>query len=165
MTNNFSTTFIFFRILNSLILFLLFIYIYRKYIKNYLANLAQKEHDSKQEQVDHVKLLQAKYLETEQGLKKQAEEIYQIHANIKLWQKKIDAKHKFDKQQQADLILKAEDRALCKAQNHALRQNILELANQLSNDQSLTNQIKDLFEDEIVQKKYLKKSLELINEH
>ena len=157
--------FIFFRVFNSLIVFLLFIYIYKKYIKNYLANLAQADHDNKQKQADNTKLLQAEYLASEQDLKKQAEEIYQIHANMQLWQKKIDAKHKIDKQQQADLILKIQDQASRKAQNHALRQNIFKLANQLSNDLSLTNQIKDLFEDEKIQKKYLKKSLELINEY
>ena len=36
---------------------------------------------------------------------------------------------------------------------------------ELSNDQIFINQINDLFEDEKIQKKYLKKSLELINEH
>jgi hypothetical protein len=165
MTNNLSSMFIFFRILNSLIVFLLFIYVYKKYIKNYLTNLAQVDHDNKQKQADNIKLLQAEYLASEQDLKKQAEEIYQIHANMQLWQKKIDAKHKIDKQQQADLILKIQDQVLRKAQNQALSQNILKLADELSNDLSLTNQIKDLFEDEKIQKKYLKKSLELINEH
>ena len=101
----------------------------------------------------------------EQDLKKQAEEIYKINANIQLWQKKIDVKHKINKQIQADLILKIQDQALHKSQNQALCQNIIKLANQLINDQNFMNQIKDLFEDEKIQKKYLKKSLELINEH
>ena len=165
MTNNFSSMFIFFRVLNSLLVFLLFIYVYKKYIKNYLINSEQADHDNKQKQSDKIKLLQADHLASEQDLKRQAEEIYQIHANMQLWQKKIDAKHKIDKQLQADLILKIQDQALHKSQNHALRKNIVKLADELSNDQIFINQINDLFEDEKIQKKYLKKSLELINEH
>jgi hypothetical protein len=109
--------------------------------------------------------LQAEHLESEQDLKNQAEEIFQIHANTKLWQKKIDAGYKIKKQLQADLILKIQDQALVKAQNQQLRQNMIKLANQLSSDQHFINQIKDLFGDEKIQKKYLKKSLEIFNEH
>ncbi len=157
--------FIFFRVLNSIIFLLIFVYIYKKYIKNYLINAAKTAHDNEQKQAEKIEQLQAEYLGTEQDLKKQAEEIYQIHTNMQLWQKKIDAKCKLSKQQQVDLTSKIQDQSLRKAQNHALCQNIVKLANQLINDQSFTAEIKDLFEDEEIQKKYLKKSLELINEH
>jgi hypothetical protein len=165
MTNNFSSTFIIFRVLNSLLVFLIFIYIYKKYLKDYLINSAQSVNDDKQKQADKIKLLQAEHLESEQDLKNQAEEIFQIHANTKLWQKKIDAGYKIKKQLQTDLILKIQDQALVKVQNQQLRQNMIKLANQLSSDQDFINQIKDLFGDEKIQKKYLKKSLELFNEH
>jgi hypothetical protein len=165
MLNSFSSTFIFFRILNSLLIFLLIFYVYKKYLKKYLINSAKADQDIKLKQKNQIKLLQEEHLISEENLKNQAEEIFQIHANMQIWQKKIDNQAKIRKRLQEDLIFKLKNQALLKAQNQAFSKNLKKISAELSNDLNFKKQISDLFLDNENQEKYLKKSLELMNEH
>jgi hypothetical protein len=164
MTNSFSSTFIFFRILNSLLIFLIIFFVYKKYLKKYLNNLFIADQDIKLRQNNQIKLLQEEHLISEENLKNQAEEIFQIHANMQIWQKKIDHQAKVRKRLQEDLILNLKNQALLKAQNRAFSKNLKKISMELSQDLNFKKQFSDLFVDKKNQEKYLKKSLELMNE-
>ena len=45
MASNYSSTFIVFRILNSLVIFLIFYFIYKKYLKKYLVDLIKQDQE------------------------------------------------------------------------------------------------------------------------
>lgn len=165
MASNYSSTFIVFRILNSLVIFLIFYFIYKKYLKKYLVDLIKQDQDLNTTEKLKIKQLEKEYLESEKNLQNQKRDAFQIHSNLQIWQKKIDSKIKEKKQQQADLILKLQYQASKKAENYAFSKSLYRFGEDLSNDLSIKNKIAKSFDDKENQEKYIKKSLELMNEH
>ena len=165
MTNNFSSTFIFFRFLNSLLILLIFFFIYKKFLKNYFLNLENSDQEKKKQQKNNLKQLQKDYLLSEQNLQEQASEMSQILSNAQIWQKKIDLVFKSKKQEQEFLFAKLQEQAKTKAKNHEISKSLHQLADKFEKNSALKNSINQLFAEKKTQENYIKKSLELINEH